>query len=71
VAAVTLVVLAPLAWLANRQAGRRDATIFTPNWTSVVLQFRVKKKPEAARLRPLADVPPPNASRKVPMQERL
>jgi hypothetical protein len=49
VAAMTLVVLAPFAWLANRQATRRDATIFTPNWTSAVLQFHVKKKPEATR----------------------
>jgi hypothetical protein len=48
VAAITLFMLAPLAWIANRQAGRRDATIFAPNWTSAVLQFRVRKKPEAA-----------------------
>jgi len=38
-----LIVLAPFAWLANRQAIRRDATIFTPNWTSVVLQFVVRR----------------------------
>ena len=48
VAAITLFMLAPSAWVANRRAGRRDATIFAPNWTSAVLQFRVRKKPEAA-----------------------
>jgi hypothetical protein len=47
VAGVTLVLLAPFAWLANRQAERRDATIFTPTWTSTVVHFVVRKKPEA------------------------
>jgi len=51
VAGITLVALAPLAWLANRQANRRDATIFTPTWTSTVVHFVVRKKPEAARRR--------------------
>jgi hypothetical protein len=50
VVGITLIVLAPLAWLANRQADRRDATIFTPTWTSMVMHFVVRKKPEAARL---------------------
>jgi hypothetical protein len=48
VAGVTLVLLAPFAWLANRQAERRDATIFTPTWTSTVIHFVVRKKTEAA-----------------------
>jgi hypothetical protein len=48
VAGITLVALAPLAWLANRQANRRDATIFTPTWTSTVVHFVVRKKTEAA-----------------------
>jgi hypothetical protein len=30
-----------MAWLANRAAARRDATAFTPNWTSVVLELEV------------------------------
>jgi hypothetical protein len=47
VAGVTLVLLAPFAWLANRQAERRDATIFTPTWTSTVVHFVVRKKTEA------------------------
>ena len=46
-AGITLVVLAPFAWLANRHAVRRDATVFTSNWTSAVLHFVVRKKPEA------------------------
>jgi hypothetical protein len=47
VVGVTLVLLAPFVWLANRQAERRDATIFTPTWTSTVIHFVVRKKPEA------------------------
>jgi hypothetical protein len=46
IAGMTLLALAPLAWLANRQANRRDATIFTPTWTSTVVHFVVRKKPE-------------------------
>ena len=46
VGAITLVLLTPFAWLANRQADRRDATIFTPTWTSTVVHFVVRKKPE-------------------------
>jgi hypothetical protein len=49
VVGIALVALAPLAWLANRQADRRDATIFTPTWTSTVVHFVVRKKPKAAR----------------------
>jgi hypothetical protein len=48
VVGITLVLLAPFAWLANRQADRRDATIFTPTWTSTVLHLVVRKKPAAA-----------------------
>jgi hypothetical protein len=47
VGGITLILLAPFAWLANRQADRRDATIFTPSWTSTVVHFVVRKKPEA------------------------
>jgi hypothetical protein len=46
IAGITLLALAPLAWLANRQADGRDATIFTPTWTSTVVHFVVRKKPE-------------------------
>src|SRR6266481_9465252 len=47
-AGLALVVLAPVAWLANRAAARRDATTFTPSWTSVILEFEVVRR----------DVPP-------------
>jgi len=47
-AGLALVALAPMAWLANRAAARRDATAFTPSWTSVVLDFEVVRR----------DVPP-------------
>ena len=43
-AAMTLLALAPFAWLANSQAARRDASRFAPGWTSAVLHFVVKKK---------------------------
>ena len=52
VAGMTLVALAPFAWLANRQADSRDPTAFTPSWTSAVLQFVVRKKPEASARSP-------------------
>src|SRR5262249_21103738 len=43
-AGVALVALAPIAWLANRSAANRDASTFTPNWTSVVLELEVVRK---------------------------
>jgi hypothetical protein len=43
-AGLALVALAPMAWLANRAAARRDASTFTPNWTSVVLELEVVRK---------------------------
>jgi hypothetical protein len=43
-AGIALVALAPMAWLANRAAAHRDASAFTPNWTSVVLELEVGRK---------------------------
>jgi hypothetical protein len=43
-AGLALLALAPMAWIANRVAAHRDATTFTPNWTSVVLEFEVVRK---------------------------
>jgi hypothetical protein len=43
-AGLALVALAPIAWLANRSAANRDASTFTPNWTSVVLELEVVRK---------------------------
>jgi hypothetical protein len=43
-AGLALVALAPIAWLANRAAASRDASAFTPNWTSVVLELEVVRK---------------------------
>jgi hypothetical protein len=40
---LALVALAPMAWLANRVAARRDATA-TPNWTSVVVELEVVRR---------------------------
>jgi len=44
-AGLALLALAPMTWLANRAAARRDATAFTPNWTSVVLELEVVGAP--------------------------
>jgi hypothetical protein len=43
-AGLALLALAPMAWLANRAAASRDATAFTPNWTSVVVELEVVRK---------------------------
>jgi hypothetical protein len=43
-AGLALVALAPMAWLANRVAAGRDASAFTPNWTSVVVELEVARK---------------------------
>jgi hypothetical protein len=45
-AAITLLALAPFAWVANWRASRRDASKFAFGWTTAVLHFVVKKKPE-------------------------
>src|SRR5215475_273922 len=50
-AGLALVALAPLAWLANKAAARRDAIAFTPNWTSVVLELEVVRKDVSDHLR--------------------
>src|SRR5262249_35071688 len=43
-AGLALLALAPMAWLANRAAASRDATAFSPNWTSVVVELEVVGK---------------------------
>ena len=52
-AAITLLALAPFAWLANSEAARRDASKFVSGWTSAVLHFVVKKTP---KVRPAAEM---------------
>src|SRR5215467_11399622 len=47
-AGLALIALAPMAWLANKAAADRDATAFTPNWTSVVLELEVARKEVSA-----------------------
>ena len=47
-AGLALLVLAPVAWLANWAAARRDATNFTLNWTSAILELEVVRKPNLA-----------------------
>ena len=42
-ASLTVLVLAPFAFLANWHAGRRDPQKFTRGWTSAILHFVVKK----------------------------
>ena len=47
-AGLALVALAPIAWLANKSAANRDASTFTPNWTSVVMELEVVRKDVSA-----------------------
>jgi len=47
-AGLALVALAPMAWLANRAAANRDASAFTLNWTSVVVELEVARKEMSA-----------------------
>ena len=44
----SLLLLAPVVWLANTRAARRDTTIFTGVWTSSVIEFTVKRGRAAA-----------------------
>ena len=39
----SLLLLAPVVWLANTRAARRDTTIFSGVWTSSVIEFTVKR----------------------------
>ena len=55
-AAITLVALAPFAWLANSQAARRDASKFASGWTTAVLRFGVKKKPKIQPAREIGQI---------------
>jgi hypothetical protein len=45
-----LILLAPLVWRANARAGRRDTAIFRSTWTSLMIEFVVKRSrpPKAA-----------------------
>jgi hypothetical protein len=40
-----LILLAPLVWLANTRAERRNAGVFSQNWTTLLLEFTVKRAP--------------------------
>jgi hypothetical protein len=45
----TLLFVAPIARLANAHAARRDSTIFRSTWTSLSIEFTVKRALSAAR----------------------
>ena len=55
-AAITLLALAPFAWLANWRASRRDASKFASGWTTAVLHFGVKKKPKIQPAREIGQI---------------
>lgn len=42
-AGVTLLLLAPIVRIANARAARRDAAIFRSTWTSLTIEFQVKR----------------------------
>jgi hypothetical protein len=45
----TLLSLAPIVRIANARAARRDAAIFRSTWTSLTLEFTVRRAPSLAR----------------------
>lgn len=49
-----LILFAPVVWLANARAERRDPQIFSPNWVALTIQFTVRR----ARMQQLDSVPP-------------
>jgi hypothetical protein len=53
---LVLVMLAPLVRLANARAARRDPSIFSPLWTSISVEFAVKRA-RPAQSRPSEDQP--------------
>jgi hypothetical protein len=57
-----LVGLAPIVWLANVWAARRDLSIFSSTWTSLTAEFAVKRRHAVA--------PRVAASRTVPGEAR-
>ena len=44
----TLVLLAPFVWWANTRATRRDSSIYSLTWTSMVIDFTVQRRVAAA-----------------------
>jgi hypothetical protein len=52
-----LIGLAPAVRLANALASRRDPSIFTPRWTSIVVRFAVRKGPATRPAGPLGKAP--------------
>ena len=40
----TLLFLAPFVWRANGRAALRDSSIYTPRWTSMVIDFTVRRR---------------------------
>jgi hypothetical protein len=45
-----LILLAPLVWLVNAWAARRDPSIFRATWTSLTVEFAVKRRSAVAPL---------------------
>jgi hypothetical protein len=50
IARVLMIVVAPIAWLANARAARRDSTIFRSTWTSLTIEFTVTRAASAVRM---------------------
>jgi hypothetical protein len=41
-----LILLAPIVWLANTRAARRDSEVFSRTWTNLILRFQIKHRRE-------------------------
>jgi hypothetical protein len=64
----TLILLAPAVWLANARAARRDTAIFSPVWTSLMIDFTVKRGHRLDRRQPASQY---RAEREFPTRDRL
>jgi hypothetical protein len=53
IVSATLLLLAPIVRLANARAARRDSTIFKATWTSLTIEFTVRRAQSlAGKVRP-------------------
>jgi hypothetical protein len=51
----TLIASAPLVWVANARAARRDSTHFSPMWTNLTVEFTVRRAPSPSGPPPTGD----------------
>ena len=62
VVAITLVILAPFAYIANRRALKRASFNYTPEWLNMFLRFSIVRR-EASHAAVITDSPDASAGR--------